>query len=217
MKLSYTVSPHAQGTPEWLAARAGRLNGSEVAAIYTTIKSGEAAARRDLRLKMVLERLTGKPQGIDFVSKDMQWGIDHEAEARMSFEMDTGLTVAEMGFCAADSLMVGMSPDGVIEDGGLRFLAEFKCPKSATHLGYLNAGPVIPTDYIYQCLHGVWLLDLDGVYFQSYDPRFPAKMQRHEVKLLRNQMPVAEHERMVLQFLKEVDAQEKEMRDRFGL
>lgn len=209
-------SPHAQGTPEWLADRAGRLNGSEVAAIYATIKSGEAAARRDLRLKMVLERLTGAPQANGFVSADMQWGTDHEPEARRKMESATGLLVEEVGYCYWPHLMIGASPDGLMDDDGKVGFAEFKCPKSNTHLGYLTAG-VLPADYVPQIMHNFLITGAQFCIFQSFDPRFPEKMQTFRIVVERSELDIAGHERMVLQFLKEVDAQEREMRAKFDI
>ena len=51
----------AQRSPEWFAARCGRVTSTAAADMLATIKSGEAAARRDLRTRLVCERLTGIP------------------------------------------------------------------------------------------------------------------------------------------------------------
>lgn len=212
----YIVSPHAQRSEGWYADRAGRLNGSEVAAIYATIKSGEAAARRNLRLKMVLERLTGQPQRSDYVNAAMQRGIDCEPLARAAFESATGLLVEELGYCYMPGIMVGCSLDGRIVDEDKIGIAEFKCPESATHLEYLTER-VLPATYVPQVTHNVWLTGADFAYFSSWDDRFPKKMQSLIVRIERNQLDVAGHERMVLQFLKEVDAQEASMRDQFNI
>jgi hypothetical protein len=90
-----------QRTPEWYAARVGRLTGSVAGDMLAKIKSGEAAGRRNLRLRLVLERLTGKPQESGFVSQAMQDGIDREALAFAAYEALTGEMVQRSGFLCA--------------------------------------------------------------------------------------------------------------------
>lgn len=211
MSARFVVSPHAQGTDEWLADRAGRLNGSEVAAIFATVAKGEAAARADLRYKMVLERLTGKPESNGFTSKEMDWGTEQEPHARMAFEMANDLTVDESGYCYMPDMMAGVSPDGFIVENGRLGIVEFKCPKSRTHLGYLDAG-VIPKLYVPQVEHTMWVTGAEFAYFQSYDPRFPEKLQRFQVRIERDQAKIDAHERAVLQFLEETAALEQQLR-----
>lgn len=212
--MKYIVSTHAQGTDEWLADRAGRLNGSEVSGIYAAIKTGEAAARRDLRMKIVGERLTATAAERGFVSPEMTWGTETEPAARRALESFTGHLVEEVGYCYRPDLMVGCSPDGLVEDEGKRGGIELKCPKMATHLGYLK-GSELPSTYVAQVRHLMWVCDLDFVIFGSFDPRWPAPMQLFTVRVERKDMDIDGHERAVLQFLKETDAEEREIRARF--
>src|SRR3990167_3274253 len=44
-----------QRSPEWQALRLGNLTGSSAAAMLATIQKGEAAGRRDLRARLVLQ------------------------------------------------------------------------------------------------------------------------------------------------------------------
>lgn len=62
-------------------ARVGLLTASCAGDMMATIKSGEAAARRDLRVRLVVERLTGVSQEDGFINAAMQRGIDKEADA----------------------------------------------------------------------------------------------------------------------------------------
>jgi predicted phage-related endonuclease len=205
------TSPHPQGSPEWLADRAGRLNGSEVAAIFATIAKGEAAARADLRYKLVLERLTGKAEPSGYTSAEMVWGTEQEPHARMAFEMANELTVTESGYCYLPEMMAGVSPDGFVTEGGRLGIVEFKCPKSRTHLGYIDAG-VIPKIYIPQVEHTMWITGAEFAYFQSFDPRFPEKLQRFQTRMERDEKRIEAHEKAVLQFLLEADDLEKQLR-----
>src|SRR4051812_1739308 len=109
MRTDLIVSEHPQGTDLWLQARAGRATGSRAKDILAKIKSGEAAARRNYRTQLVIERLTGSPAEGGFVSKEMQWGTDNEPFARMAYECKTGRLVTEMGFIYLPSMMAGCS------------------------------------------------------------------------------------------------------------
>ena len=50
-----------QRSAEWIAARVGKATASRFKDILTTIRNGEAAARRNYRAELVAERLTGMP------------------------------------------------------------------------------------------------------------------------------------------------------------
>src|SRR5687768_335661 len=90
-----------QGSPEWLQARCGVPSASRFAAIMATIKTGEAAERRNYRTDLVVERLTGRPlEG--FTTPAMKQGIEREPFARMAYEAKTGNIVQEVGFCRHD-------------------------------------------------------------------------------------------------------------------
>ncbi|WP_354686708.1 lambda exonuclease family protein [Cupriavidus necator] len=209
----YIVSPHPQGTPEWLADRCGKVTGSNVSAVFAKIKSGEAAARADYRMQLVLERLTGIPAEGPPPTAEMRWGTEQEPFARMAYEIATGLTVNESGFCYLPDLMVGCSVDGFIEDGGRAGIWEGKAPKSKTHMAYLDAGE-LPSIYVPQVDHNLWVTGKEFCDFQSYDPRFPEKLQRFCIRIERDEARIKAHEAAVLQFLAEVDELESKLRQR---
>ena len=211
--MKYILSPHAQGTPEWLADRAGKLTGSNVDAIYATIKSGEAAARRDERMWLAIERVTGQPRPQGFISKDMQWGTEQEPFARMEVESATGLQIIEQGFCYLEDVAAGGSVDGLIDPGtDCVGLFEAKCPKSTTHWEYWKNG-VLPPAYVPQVTHNVWITGAQYAIFCSYDPRMPENVRLFHVRVERSALKIDEHEQKVRAFLKEVDALENEIRN----
>lgn len=199
-----------QRSPEWFAARCGRLTSSAAAAMLARIKTGEAAARRDLRLRLAVERITGVPQEDGYVSSAMQHGIDAEAEALAEYEIQTGVIVSPLGFLQHRDLLAGYSPDGVI--GDFDGLLELKCPKSATHLRYLRAPGVAPTDYVPQVTHALWLTGAPWLDFVSFDPRFPEPLRFFRVRVPRNEAAIAGYELMVRAFLAEVDAEVEAVR-----
>ncbi len=192
-----------QRTPEWIAARVGFLCASRASDMLATVKDGEAAKRRDLRLQIVCERLTGQSQDDTYVNAAMQRGIDKESEALGAYEVLSGNLVSTTGFLAHDDVMAGCSPDGLIGDkGGL----ELKCPKSATHLGYLRSGKV-PSAYLAQILHSLWVTGRDWWDFASFDDRFPEPLQLFRVRVLRNEDEIEAYDKVARFFLKEIDAE----------
>jgi hypothetical protein len=204
----YEVIDVPQRSPEWYAARAGRATGSRAAAVLAKIKSGEAATRRDYKLQLAVERLVGKPQENGFISADMQRGIDLEAAARDAYEVETGEIVRSVGFLSMLEHAAGCSPDGLI-DGGL---VGFKCPKSTTHVEYLQRNRV-PPEYVPQVTHELWVAgDAEHYDFVSYDDRLPGELQLLVVRAYRSEFDVAGYEKEVLKFLEEVTEEVKALK-----
>jgi hypothetical protein len=199
----YDIIDCAQRTPEWYAARAGRATASRAAAVLAKIKSGEAATRRDYKLQLATERLTGTPQENGFISAEMQRGIDLEPAARDAYEIQTGEIVQSVGFLSMVEHLAGCSPDGRI-DGGL---VSFKCPKSTTHVEYLKCNRV-PPEYVPQVTHELWVAeDAEHYDFVSYDDRLPAGLQLLVVRAYRSEFKneLAAYEVELLKFLGEVE------------
>jgi len=203
-----------QRVPEWYQARLGKLTGSVAGDMLARIKTGEAAARRDLRTRLVVERLTGTSQEDGFVSPAMQHGIDAEAEAFAAYESATGHMLNRVGFLAHDELEAGCSPDGEI--GGYVGIVELKCPKSATHLKYLRTAAV-PADYLPQITHNLWITGAQWCDFVSFDDRFPEPLQVFHVRVQRNEAEIASYELMARQFLAEIDQEVDELAKLAGL
>jgi hypothetical protein len=200
--MSFTTLNIAQRSPEWHKARCGLLTGSSVADVFARIKTGEAAARRDLRIRLVVERLTGEMQEDGFVSKDMQRGIELEQDALDAYEGKTGNLVTCVGFLKHDDLPVGCSPDGVI--GDYEGILELKCPRSATHLRYLRNPGVLPTEHQYQVTHALFVTGAQYVDFASFDPRFPEDLRLFQVRVKRESVDMQAYELAIRLFLAEV-------------
>ena len=205
----FTVCEAEQRSPEWFQARLGRLTGSRAGDMLATIKTGEAAARRDLRTQLVVERLTSSVQEDGFINAAMQWGIDQEPAAFAAYQSLTGLLASRTGFLSGTDLMVGCSLDGHV--GDFEGICEFKCPKSATHLKYLRGG-ILPIDYLPQVRHNLWVTGAKWCDFMSYDPRFPAHLQTFLVRVEASTLDMAAYQRAVEAFLAEVDAEVEAVR-----
>ena len=205
--MSFSIVNAAQRSTEWFAARAGRLTGSMASDMLATIKSGEAAARRDYRLQLALERLTGNIEQMK-PNEYMQWGIDCEPEARAAYESRTGVLVRETGFLSHDTELAGCSLDGDIDE--FTGILEIKCPKSATHIEYLRGGK-LPSKYAPQVTHNLWVTGAEWCDFVSYDPRLPSGLDFFIVRVLASDLDLDGYEEKAIAFLAEVDALTSEL------
>lgn len=191
-----------QRTPEWVAARCGRVTGSRICDVMAKLKSnGEAATRRNYKAEVVVEILTGLTVE-HFVSKEMQWGTDNEIFARVAYELERDASIDSIGFAVHPMIeRFGASPDGTIGDDGL---IEIKCPNTATHIDYLLAGTV-PADYQPQMLAEMACTGRKWCDFVSFDPRLPKHLQLFVRRFERDEKRIGEIEKEVERFLVEVD------------
>jgi hypothetical protein len=197
----FAVIDVPQRSPEWYAARVGRLTGSSAGDMLATIKSGEAAGRRNLRLRLVLERLTRRSQETDYVSPAMQAGIDREADAFAAYESLTGNVVERTGFLAHVEHMAGCSLDGHVGDFGK--LLSIKCRQPAAHFEFLKTGKV-PGDAMAQIRHEMWLTEAVEHDYFSWNPDFPESLQARVVTVTGKDADIPGYERAALAFLQEV-------------
>lgn len=204
MPRNFTEHSAPQGTPSWLAARTGRVTASRAKDVLATIKTGEAAARRDYRTQLVCELLTGQPQDDTFVTADMQRGTDLEPAARLAYEAQTGQWVSQVGFLSHDILRAGGSPDGVI--GDYDGLIEIKAPRPANHLRYLR-GFGAPKEHEAQVLHLLWLTGAQWLDFVSYCPALPAHLALCVRRCDRDESAIQDYDGKVRAFLAEVQVE----------
>lgn len=158
-----------QGSPEWHAARCGKITGSRFRDVLS--KGGGVTRAKYLR-ELLLERKTGICVG-GYFDKNMANGRNIEPQARMYYEKVTGFKVEQVGFIDHPLEQyrgyVGASPDGLIgDDGGL----EIKCPLPETHLEYITKN-VLPSIYRPQIQGNMWVTGRKWWDFESFDPRVP--------------------------------------------
>ena len=195
-----------QGTPEWLAERAGKVTASMVSAV---LAKPETAGYRDYQAQLVAEILTGKPQGSDYTNAHMAFGTEMEPLARSAYEAETGFSVDEVGFCQHPTIeRAGASPDGLVGDSGL---VEIKCPKVATHLAYLIAG-VVPTGYKNQMMWQMSCTNRDWTDFVSFRPDLPEHLQLFIIRFKRDPELIKKLETATVAFLDTVDKMIKQLK-----
>lgn len=192
-----------QRSDEWRQLRLGRLTSSCAADMLATRKDkSEAAGRRNLRVRLALERVTGRSCESGYESAAMLQGKEREADARGLYEAITGCFLRSVGFVAHDSLLAGCSPDGVV--GEYEGLVEAKCPLAATHWDYLRTGTV-PDEYVKQVQHQLWITGANWCDWISFHPDFPEPLRMKLVRIDRDQAAMKAYELLVRQFLAEVD------------
>jgi putative phage-type endonuclease len=190
-----------QGSPEWFAARLGRVTASRVSDVVAKTKTGWGASRQNYLAQLVAERLTGETAD-SYTNAAMQWGIDTEPQARAAYEFLRDADVTEIGFAIHPTIpMAGASPDGLIGDDGL---IEIKCPNTATHINTLRTDS-IPAKYTTQMLFQMACTGRQWCDFASFDPRMPADLQLFVRRFQRDDKQVEILESAVDEFLTEVD------------
>lgn len=200
-----------QGSPEWLALRLGRATGSNFDACLAKGKgNAEASTRAQYRVRLAVERMTGKVMETGYKSAAMQQGTEREPYARMAYEAATGHLVEEVPFVQHPFLMAGVSPDGLIGSDGL---VEFKSPTPAVHWDYLHLDEgQPPSEYKWQVYGQMWVANRSWCDFVSFNPDFPPELQLHIVRVHRNEELIAELDAGVAKFLRDVDLTVAEMR-----
>jgi len=155
-----------QGSHEWHQIRIGKITG-------TRLKKMLAKDNLSLLDELIAEEETGLTDDDDFVSEEMQRGIDLEPLAIQEYSNITGHEVDHPCLIQSSEWpILMMSPDGYIGTNGA---VEIKCPKTKNHIKYIRQGK-IPNEYKEQ----IWAYfmvnpELQWLDFVSYDPRLTKK------------------------------------------
>ena len=196
-----------QGTPEWLAERAGKVTASMLSNV---MMAKTTAGYQNYMAQLICERLTGQPVET-FKSAAMEHGNETEPQARAVYELETGNEVTECGFIQHPQIAgSGASPDGLIGADGL---VEIKCPQPAKHIKNLMGGTI---DKAY-ALQMQWQMECTGrewCDFVSFSPSFPDHLQLSITRVERNAEAVEEIKESVIKFLADVDAKMRALETR---
>jgi putative phage-type endonuclease len=207
------MSSKYQQTIEWVNARCGCLTASMAGKVVPRQKSGKPyAAYAEALQDVLIERITGAPVE-HFTTAAMQWGTEHEDDARAAYEEVTGTIVLDAPFVKHPTIpFFGASPDGFLDDG--KGLLEIKCPCSSTHLARVREG-IVPPEYRPQMCVQLLCTGREYVDFVDYDPRFVGEYRALQLFIVRFR-PEAEElddvKQKCLGFLAEVDSQLSELK-----
>ena len=130
-----------QQSEEWEQWR-NRPTASEFSSFITPARGDYSAQSTAYAAKIVAKRLgvyTEAPP-----SFWMEWGTEHEVNAKVAYTKASGQEIEDVGFVLPDHTdAFGGSPDGLVEDDGL---IEIKCPAPETLISYHASGG-IPAQY----------------------------------------------------------------------
>lgn len=200
---------HAQGSPEWLAARKGCITGSRFKdAREKLAKGGPSKAQLQYAMDTARERVGGTVPP-KFANAAMRTGTEQEPHARMHYEAITGNLVQEVGFITTDDGLFGLSPDGLIGDDGV---LEVKTMVSSDTLFTAVADGDL-SSYIDQCNGYLWLLGRQWVDLCLWCPDLEAiglAMTIH--RITRDEAAIESLEADLLAFAGRVDGYEAALR-----
>lgn len=142
-----------QGTPEWLAVRAGIATASEFSCLLVDGKGrpdGLAAGALTYARYKAWERITGRTAAV-FSTAATERGHAVEPLVRAEYEFVHGVSVRQVGFVRRFG--AGYSPDGLV---GLDGLVEIKTHNAERGLPMVLS-PECPKDHSAQIYGGLWI------------------------------------------------------------
>ncbi|MFH1738193.1 MAG: lambda exonuclease family protein [bacterium] len=138
----------------------------------------------------------------------MEWGMEHEPNAKYAYVQQTGREVQEVGFILPDHTdAYGGSPDGLVGDDGL---IEIKCPAPETLIAY-HAADEIPLQYKPQ-IQGLLLISGRAwCDFYVFHPQLTPFIKRVEPDI-GYQAKIADCLIVLLEEIKEIESRVKTMK-----
>lgn len=169
--------PDGETNPEWYAVRAGKFTGSDIYVFMPVLKKGELSDTAETKL---YERALAEIELPEPISQTpaMMRGIELEPIARDLYCLETMAKVEEVGFVDMEELRAGCSPDGcVFDDSGekIKKIIEIKCPSAKNYLKMAKGK--IPTQYVWQIQHNLFVTGADSCDFVVYHPAFKLSVQ----------------------------------------
>lgn len=219
-----------QGSPDWYAARAGRITASEFATAISVLsrtsgakKPGDPTDASDKYAAAVaIERISGLPWGEPIKPWVLQRGHELEPHARLAYEARMGNMAEEAGVCLTEDGIFGYSTDGMVNpfmvsepgtvDSPLPFqsitgcegLIEIKCPVDALKiLSIWRDGDV--SEYWEQMQGGMWITGAKWCDFVMYCPDLkPVGRDVYIQRVARDEAFIGSLERKLIEFSQRV-------------
>ncbi|EDY9275614.1 YqaJ viral recombinase family protein [Salmonella enterica] len=193
-----------QRSPEWFAARCGKVTASRLYDVMARTKSGYAASRQNYMAELICQRLTGKPEE-EFTNAAMMRGTELEPVAREMYALNEfDAVISEVGLIDHPTIAgFAASPDGLVNDDGL---IEIKCPNTWTHLQTLKTG-VPKRQYLLQMHAQMMCTGRKWCDFVSFDDRLPPELAYFKTRINFDEVLAAEIEQEVVKFLAELETE----------
>ncbi|EAZ2431512.1 exonuclease [Salmonella enterica] len=193
-----------QRSPEWFAARCGKVTASRLYDVIARTKSGYAASRQNYMAELICQRLTGKPEE-GFTNAAMMRGTELEPVAREMYALNEfDAVISEVGLIDHPTIAgFAASPDGIVNDDGL---IEIKCPNTWTHLQTLKTG-VPKYQYLLQMHAQMMCTGRKWCDFVSFDDRLPPELAYFKTRINFDEVLAEEIEQEVVKFLTELETE----------
>jgi len=171
-----------QHSNEWFSARCGNCTASRMADAMRKLqrasgskKAGDWHGDHDEYVReLAREKLTGIPAWHK-VTMEMQYGVEHEDDAREAYGAFTGQQVEQVGAVIHPRLSYLIaSPDGLMGETGA---LEIKVPLLSTHMDNLIEDK-IPDQYLPQMYTVMAVCEREWIDFVSYCPKDPDDDER---------------------------------------
>lgn len=162
-----------QGTPQWFAARCGKITASCFADAISVCQKKSAsrnpgdptAVAERYAADLAIERISGHQHGEPPKAWVLERGHEMEVAARRLYEA-RGAFVTEAGICVTDDGVFGYSTDGLVDDDGL---IEIKAPIDSTKIVAMwQTGDT--SEYDHQMQGGMWITGRKWCDFIMYVP-----------------------------------------------
>lgn len=194
------IHNHEQNSPEWYAARLGIPTASDFDKIITP-QGKEGGQAEEYVNYLLAELLAGAPVESYEGNRWMKRGNELEPDAVDYYEFETNNETQRVGFITDDAHTMGASPDRMVGGEGL---VEIKCLAPGTQVKHLLIGTP-PIVYKPQLQGQLLITGRKWVDLVLYHPTLPKEIYRIE----RDERYIAELERLILRFLRELGARKR--------
>ena len=183
-----------QQTDEWFLAKLARLSSSHMSEVQSS-----GTGRRSYMLKLLEEKFTGIPIKSGFKNKWMDYGNEHEGQARSYYELREAVDVQQVGFLEI-SPDIGLSPDGLVgRQGGV----EIKCRSLGVQLDTLHAGKMPPQER-HQINFSLWATGRKWWDYVSFCPIIPGDNKYFKQRIHSSPVIMTEVRNEVVRFLNDM-------------
>lgn len=161
-----------QGTPEWLACRAGIPTASMFATVMASGRGGgDSKTRAKYMRQLAGEIITGDPM-ISYTNDHMERGHEHEPLAREMYSFIVDAEIQLTGFIRNGDK--GASPDGLVGSNGM-FEAKSKLPHLLIECIERDE---FPPEHKAQCQGALWVAEREWIDIVVYWPKMPLFVKR---------------------------------------
>ena len=170
-------------SPEWKAARLGKLGSSEFSKVLTPVERKVSAQSSSVMFRILAELITGEPvENSEYRTEWMDRGVEMEDQAYRAYEAISDNETMRGGIFLADDGVLCCSPDRLIgDDGDL----ELKAPLIHTQIKYALEGG-LAKEYNMQIQGRLMITGRKWVDIFSFHPRLilPAVRVFRDEKLI---------------------------------